>query len=287
MDYLNQFREMISLRNLSDHTVISYCTYISAFLDFCSTFLNKDPADTDYNDLRAFAVFIQTDRKLSDRTINAVISQVRFFFIYVLHRPWDPSQLPARKFDIYLPYVPSQEEVALFLSTIEDLKLKAIVSLLYGSGLRIGEVCHLRYEDVERKNMRIHIRHSKNRSDRYAILARHSLDILTEYWYKCGRPKGYLFPQQRCKDKPLSTFTVNYWIHEHEELLGWERRFTPHTFRHAFGTHLYENGTDLLVIKELMGHKSLNSTILYVHLSAATTGGALSPLDRIGGRHDE
>ena len=74
-----------------------------------------------------------------------------------------------RKFDTYLPYVPSMEEVDEFISTITDIKVKAMVSLLYGSGLRIGEVCNLKYEDVERKNMRVHIRHSKNRSDRYAI----------------------------------------------------------------------------------------------------------------------
>ena len=268
---------MLSLRNLSDNTIKSYCTYITPLLEYCSSYLHKDPEQLDYDDLRNYISFIQSDRKLSDRTINASISQIRFFFIYVLHRPWDQSQLPRRRFDSYLPFVPSQDEVKEFISTIEDLKVKAMVSLLYGSGLRVGEVCRLRYEDIERRNLRIHICHSKNRSDRYAILARESLDILTEYWFKCGRPRGY--------DRPIDTWFISRKIHEHEEKLGWERRISSHTFRHAFGTHLYENGADLLLIKELMGHRSLASTVIYIHLAAVSTRNAMSPLDRLGGKY--
>lgn len=86
-----------------------------------------------------------------------------------------------RKFDTYLPFVPTKEETKIFISTMTDLKPKAMVALMYSSGLRIGEVCNLRYEDIQRKNMRIHITHGKNRSDRYAILSKQALDILTEY----------------------------------------------------------------------------------------------------------
>ena len=125
--------------------------------------------------MRQFIGWVQNTRSLSDRTINAVISQLRFFTIYVLHKPWDDTQLPFRKFDKYLPYVPSQQEVKTFISTIPDLKQKAMIALMYSSGLRIGEVCHLKYQDIERSNMRIHISHSKNRSDRYAVLSKNSI----------------------------------------------------------------------------------------------------------------
>lgn len=138
---------------------------------------------------------------------------------------------------------------------------------MYSSGLRIGEVCRLRYEDVDRKNMRLHIARCKNRSDRYAILSKAALDLLTQYWFEYGRPKGYLFPKQRGENRPIDTFSLSRHIHAHEDRLGWEHKITCHSFRHAFGTHLYENGTDLLTIKELMGHKSLLSTTIYVHLS--------------------
>lgn len=86
---------------------------------------------------------------------------------------------------------------------------------------------------------------------------------------------GYLFPKQCGEDRPIDTFFLSRHIHAHEDRLGWERRLTCHSFRHAFGTHLYENGTDLLTIKALMGHKSLQSTTIYVHLSSSSM--ALSP----------
>ena len=108
MDHLKIYREMISYRGLTAHTVTSYTTYISAYLDFLQSVLRKTPEQADWDDMRSFLVFIQESRHLSDRTVNAAISQLRFFCIYVLHRRWEPDRLPFRKFDSYLPYVPSQ-----------------------------------------------------------------------------------------------------------------------------------------------------------------------------------
>lgn len=281
MDYFNVYREMLSLRGLTDHTLKSYSTYIRSYLDYLQTVLLKQPEDVSWDELRDFIRWLQKERSLSDRTVIACISQLRFFTMYVLHKPWDPTQLPMRKFDSYLPYVPSKQEAWQFISSMPGLKPKTMVTLMYSSGLRIGEVCQLRYEDVDRKNMRLHIIHSKNRNDRYAILSRTALDLLTRYWFECGRPKGFLFPKQNGQDRPIDTFFLSRHIHAHEDRLGWERRLTCHSFRHAFGTHLYENGTDLLTIKALMGHKSLYSTTLYVHLSHNTIRSAVSPLDRM------
>ena len=274
---------MIRLRGLTDNTVKSYCTYIRAYLEFMESELHKEPYEADYDDLRHFIQWLQSARGLADRTINTSISQLRFFHMYVLHRSWDPTQLPLRKFDTYLPYVPSQSEVWEFISSIPDLKVKAMVSLLYGSGLRIGEVCRLRYEDIQRKNMRIHITHGKNRCDRYAILSKAALDILTQYWFECGRPTGWLFPKQTDPSRPIDTFFLSRHIAAHEKELGWPKRLTCHSFRHAFGTHLYENGADLLTIKTLMGHKSLESTTIYIHLAVHSPSSVLSPFDLMEG----
>ena len=182
-----------------------------------------------------------------------------------------------------MPFVPSHKEVVAFISSLPDLKQKAMISLMYSSGLRVGEVCSLKYSDIERKNMRIYIRHSKNRSDRYAILSQNALDILTEYWFAFDKPTDWLFPSQRDKLKPCCTFNVTRWVEPHETELGWQHRLTCHSFRHAFGTHLYENGTDLLTIKHLMGHKSLNSTLIYIHLASYSSRNISSPFDKVTG----
>ncbi len=280
--YLNSFREMISLRGLTDHTLKSYCTYIRAYLDYLSRVLHKVPEDVSWDDLRGFIRWLQRSRNLSDRTINCAISQLRFFTLYVLHRPWDDTQLPMRRFDEYLPYVPSQKEVFFFIDSFSNLKHKAIVALMYSAGLRIGEVCRLRYEDISRSSMHIHIRSSKNRSSRFAILAKNTLDILTCYWFEYGRPSGFLFPNRDDPSRPMASYTANQFISAKEAELGWPHRFSCHTFRHAFGTHLYENGTDLLTIKALLGHRSLNSTTVYVHLAGGGIRSAVSPFDQKG-----
>lgn len=284
MDFLKEYRDMISLRGLTDHTVKSYSTYLRAYLEFISDKLHKHPSQVTYGEMRRFIDDIQSSRELSDRTVNCIIAQLRFFTLYVMHKPWDPTQLPQRRFDTYLPYVPSQEDALMFIDSFTDLKPKAMVSLLYGSGLRIGECCSLMYEDIGRKNLCVHVRHSKNRSDRYAVLSEYSLDLLTEYWFEYGKPTGYLFPKQTNADAPIDTFYLSRHIRAHEEEPGWERKLTCHSFRHAFGTHLYEQGADLLTIKELLGHRSLSSTLIYIHLAAASSKKAFSPLDRrIGG----
>ncbi len=286
--YLDSFREMISLRGLTDHTLKNYCTYIRAYLAYLSDFLHKAPENVAWAELRDFIRWLQKSRNLSDRTINCAISQLRFFTLYVLHKPWDDTQLPMRRFDEYLPFVPSKQEVAVLIDSMPDLKQKAMAALMYSSGLRIGEVCHLRYQDIDRKNMRIHITHGKNRSDRYAILSSKALDILTAYWFAFGKPMDWLFPQQWCPDKPIDTFYLSRHIHDVERSLGWEERITCHSLRHAFGTHLYEDGVDLLTIKALLGHKSLQSTTIYVHLASNGIHRAVSPFDRFGGtRHAE
>lgn len=101
--YFNSYLEMISLRGLTDHTRISYSTYIRSYLDYLSNVLGKSPEDVSWQELRDYIKWLQHERKLSDRTINCAISQLRFFTMYVLHKPWDDTQLPLRKFETYLP----------------------------------------------------------------------------------------------------------------------------------------------------------------------------------------
>ena len=195
--YFYSFREMISLRGLTDHTLKSYCTYIHSYLDYLSNILHKLPEDVTWDELRTYIRWLQKERNLSDRTINHAISQLRFFTMYVLHKPWDDTQLPMRKFNSYLPYVPPVSEVHSFLDTLPTLKQKAMVTLMYSSGLRVGEVCRLKYSDIQRSSMRIHVAQTKNRSDRYALLSQKALDLLTRYWFEYDRPTDWLFPQNK------------------------------------------------------------------------------------------
>lgn len=175
--YFNLYREMISLRGLSDHTLKSYCTYIRSYLHYLHDILHKRPEDVSWQELRDYIRWIQQERSLADRTINCVISQLRFFTMYVLHKPWDDTQLPKRRFNTYLPFVPSQEETFEFISTIPDIKQKAMAAVMYSSGLRISEVCHLRYETI----LTAHTCGSASaipKTDRNAMLSSHNTPLI-------------------------------------------------------------------------------------------------------------
>lgn len=243
-NYFYSYREMISRRGLTDHTMKSYCTYILAYLGYLSDVLRKDPVDVTWQELRDYIKWLQKTRQLNDRTINTAISQLRFFTIYVLHRPWDSTQLHfVNSIPIFLLFLLKRKSGSSFPHTMPDLKQKTLVTVMYFSGLRIGEVCHPRYEHIKRKQMRIYIPRLKNRSDRYAILSQNALQMLTEYWYAYDKATGWLFPKQFDSEKPIDTFYLSRHIHAHEDRLEWKHRLTCHSFRHAFGTHFYEKGT--------------------------------------------
>lgn len=283
MNYLESFREMISLRGLRESTLRTYLTYITAYLDYVSDILGKTPEDVSWQEMRTFVQWIQKERGIGDRTINYVIAQLRFFTLYVLHQPWDPYQMPYRKFDRYVPFVPSRGEVRTFINSVADHKAKMMIILMYSCGLRIGEVCNLRFEDISRASMKIHITRGKNRSDRYVPLSPFVLDALTHYWRMYGGISGdFIFRSKTDPSKPVSTGYTSRIIIGTEMKLGWPHRFTNHTFRHAFATHFYEDTGDLLALKEILGHHSINSTTVYVTLSERTLRKHSCPIESLG-----
>lgn len=278
--YIHKFNDFLVLRDLTHNTITSYNSMLRQYLSWVASH-QRTPEDVSFDEIRAYLLFLKQSKNLSSRTINAHISQLRFFHLYVLRRPWDKYEVPYMKFNTSLPDILTVDEVQYFINTIPNLKHKACVALLYSSGLRVSELRHLRYEDICRKDMRIYIRSSKSRSDRYAILSKRALAILTEYWFAFGKPRGWLFPGMKA-DSPIVSFTVSRFISDHCAFLGWDKPISAHTFRHSFGTHLYDQGVDLLSIQKLLGHKSANSSLVYVHLGTTTMKKLKSPFDREG-----
>ena len=127
--------------------------------------------------------------------------------------------------------------------------------------------------------MSVYISRSKNRSDRYADLSKNALSILTEYWFSYGKPRDWLFPSPHKKGRSIVSETVRVIIKDHVNKLVWEPRISCHTMRHNLGTHLYENGADLIAIKTALGHKSLQSTTVYVHLGGYKHKTIVNPFD--------
>lgn len=148
---------------------------------------------------------------------------------------------------------------------------------MYSSGLRVSEVCHLRYEDIRRSKKMIHVPLSKNRQDRYTILSDRNLEILTEYWYRYGRPRGWLFPST-VRDAPLTPDAVELFVRGHARKLGLPEGVTPHTLRHCFACHSLEDGISHTFIQQLLGHRSPGSTDVYLQMTSKGPHGDKEPV---------
>ena len=177
-----------------------------------------------------------------------------------------------------LPAVLSRDEINAIIDATPNLKHKAIIATMYSSGLRVSEVVHLHYDDISRTNMTIHVRETKGRIDRYTILSQKNLDLLTEYWYKCGHPKDILFPSS-WSGGYLDIASVNQFFKKSAKLAGINRHVSSHACRHSFASHLFESGTDIKYIQSLLGHVDPRSTDVYLHVSNKTLLGIRSPFD--------
>lgn len=285
MDYLAVFTEMLLARGLADNTVRNYQTYIRPYLAYLQR-LGLSPDAASWQVMRDYLRHIKESCSLSDRTVNMVISHLQFFHVYVLHKQWDPTQVPFRRFRTYLPFVPSRELAGSFIGSFQDPKMKLALSILYATGLRLDELCHLQCRDIYLEKGRVHVADSKNRHDRFVPLPASLKPLILSYWYSFPigrRPRLWLFTQQHSPDTPMDKQWVQDRILKQRNLLGVDGRLTAHSFRHAFATHSYENGMDLLSLKTFLGHRSINSTAIYVHLAAASSCTTVNPFDQIGG----
>ena len=197
-------------------------------------------------------------------------------------RVWDDDDIPRMKRDRKLPTVLTKTEISAILDATPNLKHKAMIATMYSGGLRVSEVTHLHYDDISRTKKTIHIRDGKSRSDRYTLLADRTLEILTEYWFQCGRPRGILFPSSWTGDY-LTKDSVIQFFRESAKRAGIQKHVSTHCLRHSFASHLFESGCDVKYIQALLGHRDPKSTEVYLHVSNKTLLGIRSPFDEMGG----
>lgn len=274
--YMLLLEEEAKIRNLKNRSILCYKNYVSYFLNY----VGKDPQELSCQDVRDF-ILAKKDEGLKAATLNLYNSAIRFFYRNVLHILWDDIRVPRMRIDHKLPTVLSRQEIDALLDSTGDLKYKAMFATMYSSGLRVSEVIHLHYEDISRTNMQIHVRESKSRMDRYTILSRGNLDILTEYWFQCGRPRDILFPN-KFTGGYLTVSTLEQAMRRSVRNAGLPAGATPHSLRHSFATHLMEAGVDSRTIQALLGHRDPKSTEVYLHVSNKSIMGIRSPFDKEG-----
>jgi integrase/recombinase XerD len=180
----------------------------------------------------------------------------------------------------------SQDETRRLLAVAGSLKLRVLLSLGYGCGLRAGEVVRLKVKHIDSAQKIIRVEQSKGRKDRNVMLSPDTLDLLRQWWKTRRRgfdsttpmTERWLFPGQR-PGKPMTTRQLNRLFHEAADAAGIRKGVTLHALRHSFATHLLEGGTDIRLIQALLGHDKLDTTARYARVATGMIAGIKSPLD--------
>ena len=266
----------IKMRGYSPLTFGAYKSGISVFLDWC----NKPYEDLDEEDFRNYLIYLTKEGQVKQCTVNNRNAAIRFFLVVILGKNINYMRTARMRGITKLPYIWSPEEVERFLSVIDHPRDLAIFVNIYGSGLRVSEICKLKVEDVDSKNMRLFIRQAKCNRDRYTILSQRGLDALRRYWkiYKPSSPEHYLFPGRWNKGH-IQSWWIDKIFHTYEAKAGITTPGKVHTLRHCFATHALEAGTEPIYIKQLLGHSCFDSTNTYLHIAKTSVYRTTSPAD--------
>ena len=265
--------EDMDLRNLAPNTQKTYLQAIKTFVRF----FGRSPEKIGREELRSYLLHLVHEKKVSRATYTISLCALRFLYLTTLRKNWVVQGIKYPRREKKLPEVLSEQEVVRFFQALKSLKRRAIMMTAYSAGLRVSEVVSLRVSDIDSDRMVIRIDQGKGRKDRYVILSHRALEILREYW-KAARPKDYLFPG-RGKSGHITVRAVQHACKEAMRDAGIQKNIHPHVLRHSFATHLLDLGTDLRKIQILLGHRSLNSTATYTHVSTAALASTPSPLD--------
>lgn len=268
-------REM-RLRNYSHKTIKAYRSCVRSLVAYAA----GRPLETlTGGDLRSYLLRLMEAENRSAAFVNQVINAMRFLFVEVYKRPLVLGEIPRPRKERTLPTVLSQEEVKAIFDAAGNLKHRCLLMLVYSAGLRVGEVIRLQPEDIDAERMMIHIRGAKGKKDRYTMLSPAVWEVLQEY-YRRYVPSRYVFEGQEV-GKQYGIRSAQKIFETAVAAAGIAKSVSIHSLRHAFATHLLEQGTDLRFIQELLGHASSKTTEVYTHVSKRNLGQIRSPVDAI------
>jgi len=267
--------EDMTVRNLSPTTRGSYIHNVKKF----SQYFGRSPDCLGLEDVRTYQVHLVSER-IAWATLNQVVSSLRFFFGVTLGRKDLPERIAYARRPKTLPVILSPEEVAAFLEAVPSRRDRVALTTAYATGLRASEVVGLCTHDIDSSRMVIHVTNGKGGKQRYVMLSPKLLGILRAYW-DIERPhRPWLFPG-RSGQKPLDPSTLNAACAAAVEATGISKHATLHSLRHAFATHLVEQGVDVTIVQALLGHSHLSTTIRYISVATRAIAAVKSPLDHL------
>ena len=268
--------EDLRIRNYAPTTV---ACYIRSVAEFAQHF-NKPPDQLGPEEIRSWQLFLLNERRVKLSTYIQAVCALRFFFRNTLNRKIDIDRIPLPRYEKKLPVILSKAEVKALLEAPKNLGHRAILATMYGAGLRVSEVTSLKVSDLDRERRVIWVRGGKGHKDRQVMLAEPLRQVLAAYW-RWKRPSEWLFPGGK-PNCPIARKSVFEACKKAAQRAGIAKPVHPHSLRHAFATHLLDDGVNLLVIQTLLGHAHLKTTARYLHLSDSALRSTRSPLEMLG-----
>jgi site-specific recombinase XerD len=252
--------------------------YVKAIYQL-SAYYKRSPDQLTPQEIRGYLHYLLTDKQLAWSSCNVVAAAIRFFYVDTLG--WTPMQLnlPPRPAHKQLPRVLSVEQLEHLFATTDNPKHRALLMTAYAAGLRVSEVVRLQITDIESdpSRMLIRINQGKGNKDRYSLLSERLLVELRTYW-KIDGPRPWLFPGSTA-NQPMPSGTAQKVYNQARARAGIDQGSGFHTLRHSFATHLFDAGVDPHTLQLLLGHRSIKTTLKYVHVSRRHLMQVRSPLD--------
>ena len=270
---LAEFRNYLYTHRYSESTIKTYIGLAELFLGY---YKNKPILEITNEDVDKFNYEIIIKRGYSTSFQRQLTGVISLLFARYGNRKLNCEQLTRPRGEQRLPIVLSQEEMLRIISVIENIKHRAIISLIYSAGFRISELINLKIADIDSDRMQIRIAQSKGRKDRYVGLSDMILILLRNY-FKEHQPEKYMFNGQN--GEQYSAESIRKILKRACDRAGIRKRVTPHTLRHSYATHMLENGIDLRYVQELLGHSKPETTMIYTHVTQKKLVTIKSPFD--------
>ncbi|MFD1615807.1 tyrosine-type recombinase/integrase [Gelatiniphilus marinus] len=278
MSQLETFKTILELKRYSKSTIDSYLNFLNIFVRFLNI-ESKNLEKLEDRDVIATLIEIIKSKQYGISSQKQLIGAINLFFKELFKRQIDFSIIyPTRK-EHFLPYILSKTEIKLMLEQTENIKHKAILATIYGLGLRISEAVNLKVNNIDSQRMLVHIHNAKGKKDRVVMLPE-SLLVLLRLYFKAYKPNVYLFEGQQ-KSASYSASSIRKILKTALSKSRINKPVKVHTLRHSFATHLLENGTDIRIIQKLLGHRNINTTLVYTQVAQSAIQNVKSPLDTL------
>ena len=275
MDYnlVEKFADRLKMQRYAENSISSYKTQLVYFLKISEKYKPEEITDVQ---LEKFMLWLVKEKNIGQSYQKSMLATLKKFYKEVYNRQINLQHLYPKRKEKKLPKFLSQKEVKKILEATENLKHKTILTTIYSCGLRLSEVLELKLSDIKSDDDCIVVRQAKGNKDRIVMLSPKLLELLREY-YKKYKPKNFVFEGQN--NEQYSPRSVQQILKNALKKSGVSAEATVHTLRHSYATHLLENGTDIRIIKELLGHNNIKTTEIYTHITDVQKKRLRSPLD--------